>query len=384
MGISFYTFQMVAYIMDCYKGKITPQKNFLKYTLYVSYFPHVVQGPIARYDQLGKQLFEEKTFDMDRIRDGSLLMMWGLFKKLVIADRLSPFVADVYGSYESYSGLLLFFTTVLFSIQIYADFSGCMDIARGVSEMVGIKLEQNFLHPYFSKTMPEFWRRWHVTMGSFFKDYVFYPVSVSKFSLNLNKNARNIFGANAGRIISSCFPVLIVWFLTGLWHGAAWTYIFWGLFHGILIMLSTIFTDFNKKLSEKIHLNTESWWWKLIQMLRTFFLCTIGRIFFRAPTIGVAFGIFGKMFTSVGWKEVFSSEILTHGIDKANFICVFIAMLILFIASCLQEKMVVREKIAALPLPIRWGFYYVAFFVLIIFGVYGPGYDAGSFVYERF
>ena len=321
---------------------------------------------------------------MDRIRDGLLLMMWGLFQKLVIADRISPFVSEVYRTYELHSGMLLFTATVLFSIQIYADFSGCMDIVGGVSELFGIHLEKNFNHPYFSKTIPEFWRRWHITMGAFFKDYVFYPVSVSKASLNLNKNARKAFGANVGRIISSCFPVLIVWVLTGLWHGSAWTFIFWGLFHGILVMLSTVFTDPLKNVSEKIHLKTDSWWWKLIQMLRTFLLCTFSRIFFQSPNIQTAFGVFKRIFTSVGANEVFSMQLFEHGIDQPNFICFAVAVLILLIASCLQERMNVREKITALPLPIRWLFYYLAFFVLIIFGVYGPGYDASSFLYEQF
>ena len=190
LGISFFTFQILSYLIDVYKGKVKAQKNFLKYLLYISFFPSVVQGPIPRYADLGTQLYEEHRFEYDNLRDGALLILWGFAKKLILAERLGTFVDQIYGNYTQYTGMLFFFVaTAAFSIQIYADFSGCMDIATGTARLFGIRLAPNFLRPYFSKTMPEFWRRWHVTLGNWFKDYVFYPISISKFSLDLNKKA---------------------------------------------------------------------------------------------------------------------------------------------------------------------------------------------------
>ena len=172
LGISFFTFQILSYLIDVYKGKVKAQKNFLKYLLYISFFPSVVQGPIPRYADLGTQLYEEHRFEYDNLRDGALLILWGFAKKLILAERLGTFVDQIYGNYTQYTGMLFFFVaTAAFSIQIYADFSGCMDIATGTARLFGIRLAPNFLRPYFSKTMPEFWRRWHVTLGNWFKDY---------------------------------------------------------------------------------------------------------------------------------------------------------------------------------------------------------------------
>mgnify|MGYP002539672217 CR=1 FL=1 len=237
LGISFFTFQILSYMIDVYKGKVEPQRNFLKYLLYISFFPSVVQGPIPRYADLGTQLYEEHKFEYDNLRDGCILILWGFAKKLILAERLGTFVEQIYGNYTMYTGVIFLVATAAFSIQIYADFSGCMDIASGTARLFGIRLAPNFLRPYFSKTMPEFWRRWHVTLGNWFKDYVFYPISISKFSLDLNKKARKRFGNEVGRIVSSSIPILAVWLLTGIWHGASWNFVFWGLYYGILLLI---------------------------------------------------------------------------------------------------------------------------------------------------
>lgn len=384
LGISFYTFQIIAYLVDIYKGKVKPQKNIFKYALYVSFFPTVVQGPIARYGQLGDQLFSKKSFCDKNLVNGSILILWGFFKKLVIAERLNLFVNEIYGNYTEYSGIIFAIATAFYSIQIYADFSGCMDIAQGTAGLFDIQLAENFKQPYFSKTMPEFWRRWHITLGQWFKDYVFYPVSISKFSLNLNKKARKIMGNTGGRIVTSCFPILIVWFLTGIWHGASWKFAVWGLFHGGLIMLSLIFTPYNEKLSEKLSIPTKSIAFSIFCMLRTFALCSIGRIFFRGDSLGHALEIIKRMFQDPGLSFITGTQFFEHGLNKANMLVVFIAMGALLLVSILKEHFNVREKLMEQNFLFRWSVCYALFFSVLIFGIYGRGYEISNFIYERF
>ena len=385
LGISFFTFQILSYLIDVYKGKVKAQKNFLKYLLYISFFPSVVQGPIPRYADLGTQLYEEHRFEYDNLRDGALLILWGFAKKLILAERLGTFVDQIYGNYTQYTGMLFFFVaTAAFSIQIYADFSGCMDIATGTARLFGIRLAPNFLRPYFSKTMPEFWRRWHVTLGNWFKDYVFYPISISKFSLDLNKKARKRFGNEFGRIVSSAIPILAVWLLTGIWHGPDWKYVTWGLFHGILIMLSMIFTPYNEKLVQKLHIKTECFSFRLFQMGRTFLLCCLGRVFFRADDFASAVGILKRACTGIGWYRLANGKIYNYGLNQANMTVVIVAMLVLLTVSILQEKMDVLEALKKQNLVFRWVLIYALLLAVVIFGMYGPGYDPSAFIYEKF
>lgn len=384
MGISFYTFQMVSYLVDVYKGKVQAQTDFCRYMTYASFFPSVVQGPIPRYNELGTQLYEGHEFRFENIRNGALLVLWGFFKKLVLAERLNLFVSEVYGNYASYEGLILVLATVAYSIQIYADFSGCMDIVSGTAKMFGIELAPNFLRPYFSKTLPEFWRRWHVTMGTWFKDYVFYQISISKFSLKLNKNARKVFGSTAGRIISSSFPILVVWFLTGIWHGSSWNFVAWGLFHGCLIMLSQIFTPFNENLTRRLHIRRESFGFRMFQMVRTFALCCVGRVFFRANGLKQAVKIFIHMFSGAGLQYVGGGQLFAHGLNVRNMVVVAVAVFVLWAVSMLQERMNVTEALFRRNIIVRWGLIYLLLLAVVVFGKYGPGYDAAGFIYENF
>ena len=386
MGISFYTFQMIAYLMDVYNGE-KAQKNFLKYALYSSFFPSVVQGPIPRYHDLGKQLEEEHVFNMNNITSGIMLILWGYIKKLVIAERLALFVDTIYNDYSSYEGIILMIATVVFSIQIYTDFAGCMDIVTGTARLFGIYLKPNFIRPYFSKTMPEFWRRWHVTLGAWFKDYVFYPFSISNVSLKLNKKARKKFGNGVGRIVAASMPILVVWSLTGIWHGAEWKYVIWGLFHGVLIILSTIFAPYNEKLTKKLNINKEKKGFQVFQILRTFTLCCIGRVFFRADNFKAAIGIFKQTFSGLGLKYISKNRLFDYGLNAKNMLLVTLFCILIFIVSVIEEKSkdkfivdIINEK----PQIVRYAILYILIFSVILFGSYGPGYNAANFIYEQF
>ncbi len=384
LGVSFFTFQIISYLVDVHKGDAKAQKNFFRYALYISFFPSVTQGPIPRYSHLGEQLNTPQRFCFENIRDGAFLILWGFAKKLILAERLAVFVNTIYGDYTSYEGIILVLATIAYSFQIYADFSSCMDIAMGSARVFGIRLTPNFLHPYFSKTMPEFWRRWHVTLGNWFKDYVFFPFSISKFSLKLNKNARKVFGDGAGKIIAVSMPILLVWMLTGIWHGAEWKYVAWGLFHGVLIMLSTIFTPYSQKLVEKWKIRTDCYSFRLFQMLRTFALCCVGRVFFRADSIGAAVGIFKQMFRGVGMQWVMDGNIYNYGLDQKNVLVVILALIVLWRVSVLEEKSDMIETLNKQNLIFRWLIIYGLFFAVLVFGKYGPEYDTANFIYEQF
>jgi len=383
VGISFYTFMSVGYILDIYWKRYKAEESLFNYALFLSYFPHVVQGPIGRYNHFRDQMPGPRhiAFDARTVVGGAQLALWGLFKKLVIADRIGIFVSGVFDTCEEQKGLILMVATVVYSVQIYADFSGCIDIVTGVSEMLGIKLKKNFDHPYFSKTMPEFWRRWHISLGEWFKDYVYYPVSVSRLVKNVKKNSKS---KKAGELFASCFPVFVVWMATGVWHGASWNYVVWGIYHAALIISGILCTGINQSITEKLGINTQSKLWGLWQMARTFILCCIGRIFFRTPDLHTAGVYLRNMFSGLGLETIFSRDLLSFGLNAYFLLSSTIFVCLLWAVDILQERMSLRETISREHIVLRWAITFAAIFAIIIFGVYGPGYSASSFIYEQF
>lgn len=386
LGISFYSFMMIAYLVDLYHGKISAQKNFLMYLTYVLYFPHITQGPIGRYDPLGAEMFAEHRFDYDMFRKGIWLMIWGYFKKLVIADRIAPFVTEVIKNAPDYSGPIFLLVGVMYSIQIYCDFSGCMDIVRGSSECLGIRLKENFRRPYFSRNMPEFWRRWHISLGEFFRENVFYPVSTSALFLKLNTAGRKRFGNEWGRNIASCLPILCVWILTGVWHGANWNYIGWGVYHGILICLSAMFEQPIKNLMEKVKVNTDHMAFQVFQMLRTFFLCLIGRLVFLGNGLADSFYMIGSAFTRPQMAYTLETFVLTN----REWFFVSVCILILLAVSIAQEilerrriELTIRDWLGQRNIVVRGAVLLAGALVILCFGVYGSGAGA-TFIYEQF
>lgn len=384
VGISFYTFMLVGYILDVYWKRYPAEKNFITFFTFTSYFPHIVQGPIGRYNRLNLQFCEKHTFNYECLISGIQLMLWGFFKKLVIADRINLLVTTVYDGWTNYEGLTFTVATVLYSIQIYADFSGCIDIVRGASETLGIQLDKNFNHPYFSKTMPEFWRRWHMSLNEWFKDYLYYPVSISGFTKKYSKKIKEKYGQSAGRLFVSVFSAFIVWLATGIWHGAEWKFIAWGLFHAILIISGLIWDKKIKEITGKLKINIQCFSWHLFQTLRTFFLCCIGRVFFRAENIKVSFEILRKTISTFNPWVLVDGSLFTYGLDQWNFILMVITIVVLFIVDMLQEKMSLRQSLAQQNIIFRWTIIYLGIFSIIVFGIYGEGYNASAFIYNQF
>ena len=386
LGLSFYTFTLIAYLLDVSRGKIIAEEKFTRFFLFISFFPHISQGPIARFSEVSPQLMHQIKFNMQNFKFASQRILWGFFIKLVLADRISIFISGVYNTHSEQSWIMLLIASLMYSIQVYADFYSSMEIALGSAELFGVKLKDNFLRPYFSKNMPEFWRRWHISLGEWFKDYLFYPISISKFNMKLSVKSRKKYGANFSRVASVFFPIMGVWIFTGLWHGSSWNFVLWGLFHGTMILMNTIFAQKLERFWGKIGVNINNFFFKLLQMSKVFFICTIGRIFFRSPDVETSFAIMKNIFTfSNPSATLFNTAGINFNLTEIlNFSSAIIALILLLVVSILKEnKIQLREVINNRFIVFRWIIWLVIIFMTVIFGVYGPG-TIPTFIYEAF
>lgn len=384
LGISFYTFQTMSYVIDVYWGKIEPEKNLAKVALFVSFFPQILQGPIGRFKDLAPQLYQPKKASYEDLKFGLQLMLWGYFKKMIIADRTAVIANYVFENYFNISGAGVAFGVFMYAIQDYADFSGCIDIARGCAQAMGITMAENFRRPYFSKTVSEFWRRWHMSLGSWMKDYVFYPFSLTNGVRKISKFAKKHFGKHIGRTLPIALGNLLVFFLVGVWHGASWNYIIWGIFYGVLIAISGMLKPVFSFVNQKLHIPVKSHAFQLFQILRTFWITCVGCIIFRAATFTDSWSIFLKTFHFYDFPMGIKKELISFGLDGKNYLVLFFGLIILFVVDILQENMSVRKYIARKPIYIRWGVYLLALIIILLLGMYGPGYDQNQFVYMQF
>ncbi len=386
LGISYYTLQAISYIVDVYRGKYDPDKNIGRLALFVSFFPQMVEGPIGRYDELAKQLYEPHKFEYKRVKFALQLMMWGYFKKIVIADRAGLFVNEVIGNCDKYAGIPIFFAAILYTVQIYAEFSGCIDIVRGVGQIFGVDMAENFKRPFFSKSVQEFWRRWHITLGTWFKDYVFYPISFSKFNLKISGWAKKTFKNNYfSKIIPTIIALLIVWFGTGIWHGASWKYVVYGLYYYIIMVLGMLLEPLGNKLIKLFKINKDNFSYRLWQMFRTTMFVVFGMLLFRSVDLG-NFGTLVKNMISLNNLEMLSNgKLFNIGLQNGDFNILVIGIIIIFVVDLLQERgHNLREKISNQNIIFRWTLYYACFFAIVIFGIYGAGYNASDFIYGQF
>ncbi len=367
LGIAFYTMQAVSYCADVYRGKYEAETNFVRYLLYMSYFPIIMQGPISRYDQLAHQLTTAHKFSYDRMKSGLCLALYGLFKKMVIADRAALLVNQVFGNHASYEGLEIVIAALLYTVQIYADFSGCVDICRGVSEGLGIRLEDNFKHPYFAVSIKDFWRRWHCSLSSWFKDYIYIPLG----------------GSRKGRLRKYA-NLTLVFLASGLWHGVGLQFIAWGLIHATYQIIGDLTATPRKKLYACCQTNTASFSFRLGQQIITVILVTFAWIFFRAPSLSVAFDMIGSTFKVYNPWILADGTFLKLGLDAKDWNVLFISLLVLLTVSVLQQHGSVRERLQKQTAWFRYLIYIAAVLTIVIFGIYGPGYDVSQFIYMQF
>ncbi len=383
LGISFYTFQSMGYLIDIHRGKYPAQKNVFKFALFVSFFPQLIQGPISRYDDLEKGLFASHCFDWGTISFGLQRILWGYFKKLVIADRMLIGVKTLIGDTDTYTGFYVFLGMLFYALQLYADFTGGIDITIGIGQVLGIPVKENFIRPYFSKGIKEYWRRWHISLGNWFTDYLFYPISVCKPMLKVSKLSRKLLGERIGKRVPVYASSIAVWFVTGIWHGAAWNFIIWGLGNCFFIMLSQECEPLYEKFHTRFHVK-EKTWFRAFQIVRTFLLMSSLRMLDCYRDVPMTFRMFGSMFTDWNIGEVLTAGMWNLGLGIHDYIVLAIGTAILIGVSLIGRRGSVREMIAKKPVGISVAIFGALFIATVLLGAYGMGYDASQFIYNQF
>lgn len=366
LGISFYTFQTTGYLIDVYKKKSVAEKSLGKYALFVIFFPLVLAGPIERSTNFLKQLDKKVYFDYERIKDGLLLILWGLFKKIVIADRLAALVNNVFNNVENYRGFPLIIASVFFTFQIYCDFSSYSDIAVGTARVLGYSLIRNFNTPYFSKSIGEFWRRWHISLSTWFRDYLYIPL-----------------GGNRVTKQRKYLNLMIVFLISGLWHGANWTFILWGALHGVYQILGSELKNFKDKIIKIFKIDEESYTYRVSQVFITFFLVSFAWIFFRVNSLKDG-KYFIKNMLKIDFRFLLDGGIYNLGLDKKDFRLSILLIIGLIVIEYFNNRNNIKIKLKNEPLITRWTIYYILIFSIIILGFYGGKYDASQFIYLQF
>lgn len=382
LGISFYTFQSMGYLIDVYRKKTRAERNFAKFALFVSYFPQMIQGPISRFGELGEQLTAPHRFDGFRFRSGLARVTWGFFKKLVVADTAMVAVKEL-SLGEGYTGAYVILLILLYSVEIYADFTGGIDITIGLSEILGIGLTENFNRPFSSKSVKEYWRRWHITMGSWFTDYVFYPLSVCTPMQRLSKFSRARLGDRVGKRIPVYLATITTWFLTGLWHGAGLNFIVWGLLNCLIILVSQelqpLYNRFNGRFGRLVSSRPWGWW----QMARTFLLMGLIRSLDCYRDVGRTFRLWGSIFTDFNWGEMLRS-ITGLGLAWADWGGILCGVALMWLVSLWGTSGApLRERLARRPV-LLCAVVCIGTVAILLFGAYGIGYDASQFIYNQF
>lgn len=385
LGLSFYMFQSIGYVIDCYRGKYPPQRNVAKFALFTSFFPQMIQGPISRYGQLGNQLTAQHSFDADNLKYGIQLAMWGYLKKLVIADRAAVAVNTVFDNPSGYGGAMTALAVGFYCIQLYCDFSGGIDITRGVAQMLGIHLEENFRRPIFAASLSEYWRRWHMTLGSWMKDYLFYPLSLSKPFGRLGKFTRKKIGGKLGKILPTSLATFIVYFVIGIWHGANFRYIAFGLWNGVLITGSLLLANSWIALRNALHISDSSRGLQVFRVLRTIALVFIGRYLTRAPRLLTALSMLWTTLTKPCLYQVADGTILRLGLQVSDLVIILAGTVSVLAVECYQERGgQVRKALERRGFGIQWLCILLPLVILLLFGILRGGYIASEFIYKQF
>ncbi len=385
LGISFYTFRTTGYLIDLYRGKCAVATNLARYALFASFFPTVIQGPICRYGDLAEQLYEGHVAEWNNLAAGFSRVLWGFFKKLVVADTLMAAVKVIVASPEDFGGMYVLLLIILYSAVIYGDFTGGIDITVGLSRMLGIRLTENFNRPFSSKSTAEYWNRWHITMGSWFTDYVFYPLSICKPMQRLTKWSRAHLGRVVGMRVPVYFATLLTWFLTGLWHGASWNFIVWGLLNGVVILISRELEPLYARFRRRAPKLTASAFWGGFASVRTFFLMGSIRILDCYRDVPVTARAYASLFVDFGsWGDVAGGALLDRlGLSPLSCIVVALATVLIFFVSRAGKETPVADRLAARP--ILWAASSVGLIAAVLLaGSWGIGFDAGSFIYGIF
>ena len=366
-GISFYIFEAISYVADCRKEKIEPEKNILMVYTYLSFFATVTSGPIERAGRLIPQLKNPSKINYDQFRNAALLIVWGFFLKLMLANRLAIFVDSVYSNPAGYAGGMVFLATIFYTFQIYCDFAGYSCIAIGVAALLGIEVMDNFRSPYLSESIAEFWRRWHISLSTWLKDYLYIPL-----------------GGNRKGEKRKIINLLIVFLVSGLWHGAAWTFVVWGLLHGIYQVVGILTTSLRLKIRERLKTENHQLTYKWVRIVFTFLLVNLAWIFFRADTFALAFEVIKDSLVITPWI-LFDGSLYGAGLTQMDMNVLLISLVVVIITDIMNRRDIkIREYLLRQPIVIRWCICIAAILVIAVCGVWGPGYSAGNFIYVGF
>lgn len=368
VGISYFTLQAIAYLVDVAKGKIEPEKRFWRYLLFLSWFPAIVQGPISRYDELQPQLFNQRKFSYEGARRSLVLILFGLVKKMVIADRLGIFANDCFANHGELSGIILYLGALAYSFQLYADFSGCVDICRGVSGLFGVEMVHNFNRPYLATSIKEFWGRWHISLSRWLKDYIYIPL-----------------GGNRKGTGRKYLNIIATFLVSGLWHGAGFHFFLWGLMHAIYQVVGAATLSIREKIKAFMGVKKGSASERIYQTLITFHLVALAWIVFRSSGLMTAVAYLKNMFSAFEPWILFDGTLFQHGLSQNHFILLIAHLIGLFALERKYKKQ--EDSVEALlgtHLILRWVIYIVLIFDVLLFGVYGSGYDVASFMYGGF
>lgn len=359
VGISFYTFQSMSYAIDVYRGIQKPERNFLRFALYVSFFPQLVAGPIERSTHLLPQFRVRHEFSYERMRSGLTMILAGMFKKVVIADRLAVYVDAVYNNPSDYEGLTIVVATYLFAFQIFCDFSGYTDIAIGSARILGYDLMENFRRPYFAHSMTEFWRRWHISLSTWMRDYLYVSLGGNRIS--------------AGRTYVNIF---VTFLLSGLWHGANWTFLVWGSLHGVFLVVGKMTRESRRAWAARVWGDADAAPAKAMRIAITFHLTLFAWVFFRANSFTDAIVLIHGAIT--GFR--FSREALFGPMQPQEFLIAVLAIMAMEAVHVIQERGPIELRFARLPMPVRWCAYYTVLFAILLFGVF----TSHQFIYFQF
>ncbi len=384
LGISFYTFQAIGYLIDVYQETVEVEKNPFKLALFISFFPQLMQGPISRFGDLSKTLYGEHRFDIHAISRGLQRVLWGYFKKLVVADRILTAVSTITGNPETYHGAYIFAGMLFYTVELYADFTGGIDITIGIAEALGITVRENFNRPYFSKSLKEYWRRWHISMCAWFRAYVFYPVSASRALQRFAGFSRKHFGEKMGRRLPVYVASFLVWLATGIWHGASWNFVVWGLANWFILMASEELEPCYGRFHGRYPSIGQKKLYRLFQIGRTFLLVCVLNLFDCYSSVSDTLRMACSMFVAGNWNILWNGALLDVGLSAVDYAVLVFGIILMLAVSLVQRRGSVRDQISVRPYPIRFVAWYGLFLTVLLMGNYGIGYDASQFIYNQF
>ena len=389
LGMGYYTLQIIGYTMDCYWGNVKAQKNVCKLFLFTAFFPQLIAGPISRYSAL-EHLYDKHNFQYENIAHGAQRILWGMFKKIVIAERVRPIVDMIWANPDGYGGCFTWIALLVYPLQMYADFSGCMDVVIGTAEMFGIKLTENFNNPFMALTSQEFWQRWHITLGTWAKDYVLYPVLKSKPFVALNKFFKKKGHKKIGKFVSTSLGMFVLWGVMGIWHGAYKYIIGVSLWYWAVLTIENFLHPMTTTFFSKLGCDVNSFGYKFFQRLKTYVIYAIGAAFFRAGSISEGFGFIKRLFCTFKsgvWNPwiLFDGSILELAGTGKNLNIIILGVFLMIIVAVLREKHgYARNWLDKQPLVFRWMIYIGLLVVIILYGKYGRDFQAAEFIYGGF